>query len=72
MNRTYRRQQTAGKARQTAFLIATVFYALLTVGQLGGHCRGADGHRARPLAVHPVGLRRRWLLPGRRAGPGRR
>ncbi len=31
MNRTYRRQQTAGKARQTAFLIATVFYALLTV-----------------------------------------
>ena len=43
MNRTYRRQQTAGKARQTAFLIATVFYALPTVGQLGAIVEGLTG-----------------------------
>ena len=43
MNRTYRKQWAAGKARQTAFLIATVFYALLTVGQLGAIVEGLVG-----------------------------
>lgn len=43
MRRTYRKQRAARKARQTAFLIATVFYALLTVGQLGAIVEGLVG-----------------------------
>lgn len=43
MNLTYRRRRAAGKARQMAFLIATVFYALLTVGQLGAIVEGLVG-----------------------------
>ena len=49
MNLTYRRRRAAGKARQTAFLIATVFYALLTVGQLGAIVEGLVGIVPGPL-----------------------
>lgn len=35
--------RTTEKARQTAFLTATVFYALLTVGQLGAIVEGLVG-----------------------------
>lgn len=43
MNPTYRRQQAVKKARQTVFLMATVFYALLTIGQLGAIVEGLVG-----------------------------
>lgn len=71
MRRTYRKQRAARKARQTAFLIATVFYALLTVGQLGAIVEGLVG------IVPGLMLCILWslgapLLPGRRAGSGRR
>lgn len=35
--------KTTEKARQTAFLAATVFYALLTMGQLGAIVEGLVG-----------------------------
>ena len=43
MNRTYRKQRAAGKARQTAFLMASVFYSLLTMAQLGAIVEGLVG-----------------------------
>lgn len=43
MNRTYRKRRAAGKARQTAFLMASVFYALLTMAQLGAIVEGLAG-----------------------------
>ena len=43
MNRTYRKQRAAEKTRQTAFLMASVFYALLTMAQLGAIVEGLVG-----------------------------